>query len=100
MDKLEFVVPVRLVPHPDEPVTEIYNIDDALAFLQNWDGDQEGQVYQMTLNHCFGAKVDLYTTEDARRALAGFCRITGMAARDMPHALVVGVDGEVRAQLG
>ena len=57
MDKLEFVVPVRLVPHPDEPVTEIYNIDDALAFLQNWDGDQEGQVYQMTLNHCFGERL-------------------------------------------
>ncbi len=61
MDKFEFVVPVRLVPHPKEPVTEIYNVDDALGFLQNWDGDQEGQVYQMTLDHCFGAKVDLYT---------------------------------------
>ena len=100
MDKFDFVVPVRLVPHPQEPVTEIYNVDDALGFLQSWDGDQEGQVYQMTLDHCFGAKVDLYTTEDARRALAGFCRITGIAAPDMPHALMVDLDGEVRAQLG
>jgi len=84
MDKFEFVVPVRLVPHPNEPITEIYNVDDALAFLQNWDGDQEDQVYQTTFDHCFGAKVDLFTTEDARRALVSFCRIEGIAARDMP----------------
>jgi hypothetical protein len=99
MDKLDFVVPVRLVPHPDEPVTEIYNLDEALTFLQNWEGDQESQVFQMTLDHCLGAKVDLYTTEDARRALAGFCRITGIASRDTPQSFVIDLDGEVRAHL-
>ncbi len=97
MDKFEFVVPVRLVPHPDEPVTEIYNVDEALSFLQNWDGDQQSPVYQVALNRCFGAKVDLSSTEDARRALAGFCRNAGISARDMPHAVMVDVDGEIRA---
>jgi hypothetical protein len=97
MDKFEFVVPVRLIAQPDEPVTEIYNIDEALSFLQNWDGDQQGPVYQMALNHCFDAKVDLYSAEDARRALAGFCRIAGISARDMPHAVMADVDGEIRA---
>ncbi len=72
-------------PHPDEPVTEIYNVDEALSFLQNWDGDQQSPVYQVALNRCFGAKVDLYSTEDARRALAGFCRNAGISARDMPQ---------------
>jgi hypothetical protein len=96
MDKFEFV-PVRLIAQPDEPVTEIYNIDEALSFLQNWDGDQQSPDYQMALNHCFGAKVDLYSTEDARPALAGFCRIAGISARDMPHTVMADVDGEIRA---
>ena len=99
MDKLDFIVPVRIVPEPDEPVTEIYGIDEALTFLQNCPEDLQGRTHQMALNYCLGAKVDLYSTEDARRAFAGFCRITGIAARDIPQSFVVDVDGEVRIDL-
>ena len=99
MDRLDFIVPVRLVPEPGEPVTEIYSIDEALTFLQNCPEDRHGRVHQMALDYCLGAKVNLYTTEDARRALDGFCRITGIAARDTPEVVRVGFDGEVRTSL-
>ena len=64
MDRLDFIVPVRLVPEPGEPVTEIYSIDEALTFLQNCPEDRHGRVHQMALDYCLDAKVNLHTTED------------------------------------
>ena len=72
MDRLDFIVPVRLVPEPGEPVTEIYSIDEALTFLQNCPEDRHGRVHQMALDYCLGAKVN--RVHDRRRQ-AGACWI-------------------------
>ena len=96
MDKLQFVVPVRIVVEAGEPVVEIYSVDAALTFLQNWPVGRQGPVFQTAMNCCFGAMNDLMSAEDARKSFAGFARITGILARDMPEAVVVDRDGEVR----
>jgi hypothetical protein len=100
MDRLQFVVPVRIVPDPAEPITEIYSVDEALTFLQNLPERAQGQVFQTAMNYCFGAKIEQNSTGDARRAFAGFCRVAGIAAKDMPDALTIGPDGEIRPMPG
>ena len=95
MDRLDFIVPVRLVPEPGEPVTEIYSIDEALTFLQNCSEDRHGRVHQMALDYCLDAKVNLHTTEDARRALAGFAGSRVSRPADTPEAVRMGFDGDL-----
>ncbi|TGW05744.1 DUF982 domain-containing protein, partial [Mesorhizobium sp. M2D.F.Ca.ET.145.01.1.1] len=36
MDRLQFEVPVRIAPGPGLPVEEIYGVEQALDFLQDW----------------------------------------------------------------
>ena len=96
MDRLQFVVPVRIVPQIDDPITEIYSVDEALTFLQAWPEGRQGPVFQTAMNYCFGAKIEQNSTDDARKAFAGFCRISGIAAKDMPESVMVGFDGEIR----
>ena len=96
MDRLQFTVPVRIVPNPGEPISEIYSVDEALTFLQIWPEGRQGPVFQTAMDYCFGAKVEQNSTEEAKRAFAGFCRISGIAAKDMPDAVMVGLDGEIR----
>lgn len=83
MDRLQFAVPVRIRTAPDSPVEEIYGVEQALDFLQNWPVGREGPLFQAALDACFGASVDIVPTEDAFRALTAFCRVSGLLARDM-----------------
>jgi hypothetical protein len=83
MDRLQFEVPVRIAPAPGLPVEEIYGVEQALDFLQDWPVRRQGPVYQKAFNACFGATVDVVKTEDACRALMAFCRASGLMARDM-----------------
>lgn len=96
MHKLQFVVPVRIVVEAGEPVVEIYDVAAALTFLQNWPVGRQGPVFQTAMNGCFDAMNDLMSAEDARKSFVGFARISGILARDMPDAVVVDRDGEIR----
>ncbi|TPL95269.1 DUF982 domain-containing protein [Mesorhizobium sp. B2-3-12] len=83
MDRLQFEVPVRIAPGSGLPVEEIYSVEQALDFLQDWPARRQGPVYQKAFNACFGATVDVVETEDACRAFMAFCRVTGLMAGDM-----------------
>lgn len=96
MDNLQFVVPVRIVAEPGQPVTEIYSVEQALTFLQNWPAGRQGPVFQAALNACFGTTVEQSTTESARKSFTAFARLSGILAKDSPEAVIVSLDGEVR----
>ena len=83
MDRLQFEVPVRITPAPGLPVEEIYSVEQALDFLQDWPARRQGKVYEAAFNACFGATVDVVKAEDACRAFMAFCRVSGLLARDM-----------------
>lgn len=82
MDRLQFAVPVRISPSAGAPVEEIYGIEQALDFLQNWPVGRQGPLFQAAFDACFGASVDVVPTEEACRALTAFCRVSGLLARD------------------
>jgi hypothetical protein len=73
---------------------EIYGVEQALDFLQQWPVRRQGPVYQAAFNACFGATVDVVKTEDACRAFLAFCRVSKLIARDM----MVPASREARAQ--
>ncbi|MEP9371921.1 DUF982 domain-containing protein [Mesorhizobium sp. KR1-2] len=83
MDSLQFFMPVRLALEAGEPVTEIYNVDQAVDFLLNWPVGRQGPVYQRALNACFAATVGQETTEKARKAFFNFARVGGLLAKDV-----------------
>jgi hypothetical protein len=83
MDRLQFIMPVRIVTEAGQPVTEIYGVEEALTFLQNWPGAPESPIYQRALNSCFAATIDQETADDARKALMALARVCGILARDM-----------------
>ncbi|SFP98966.1 Protein of unknown function [Mesorhizobium sp. NFR06] len=82
MDRLQFEVPVRITPAPGLPVEEIYSVEQALDFLQDWPKRRQGKIYDAAFNACFGATVDVASTEEACRAFVAFCRVSGLLARD------------------
>jgi hypothetical protein len=81
MDRLQFIVPIRVAVE-SEPVTEIYGVEDALSFLQQWRVGRDGPLFQKAFNACFSATVDLVTAEEARKALVNFARVAGILSRD------------------
>ncbi|WP_144377423.1 DUF982 domain-containing protein [Mesorhizobium amorphae] len=83
MRELQFAVPVRIVPSPDQPVEEIYGVEQAMDFLSDWPTGKQGKLYQTAFNACFGASVGIMTSEEACRAFAAFCRASGIMAKDM-----------------
>jgi len=83
MDRLQFEVPVRITPAPGLPVEEVYGVEQALDFLQAWPKCRQGKIYEAAFNACFGATVDVASTEEACRAFMAFCRVSGLLARDM-----------------
>ncbi|MCV3239165.1 DUF982 domain-containing protein [Mesorhizobium sp. ZC-5] len=95
MDRLQFFVPVRIIAEADQPVTEIYDVDDALTFLEAWPVGRKGPIYQTALSCCAAAKHDSVPTEDARKAFASFARITGILANDSFEKVAIDRDGEV-----
>ncbi|MCT7374963.1 DUF982 domain-containing protein [Chelativorans salis] len=83
MDAAQFKLPIRLVPHPHEPVVEIYSAEEALDFLMSWPV-QEGGLFERTLAACLAASADPTSTEEARRIFSSFARAVGVIARDVP----------------
>jgi hypothetical protein len=83
MDRLQFIMPVRIVTDAGRPVTEIYGVEEALTFLQNWPGAPESPIFQNALNSCFAATIDQESADEARRALIALARVCGILARDM-----------------
>jgi hypothetical protein len=83
MDRLQFIMPVRIVTEAGRPVTEIYDVEEALTFLQIWSGAQESPIYQRALNSCFAATIDQESADDARKAFVALARVSGILARDM-----------------
>ncbi len=83
MNKLHFTVPVRIVRSFGQPIEEIYGVDQALDFLHEWPAGRQGPLYQAAFDACFGASVDVVSTEDACRAFSAFCRVSGIMAKDM-----------------
>ncbi|EHK53354.1 DUF982 domain-containing protein [Allomesorhizobium alhagi] len=53
MDKLQFILPIRIVTEWAAPVKEIYSVEEALAFLDNYPKGRESPVYQRAVNSCF-----------------------------------------------
>ncbi len=83
MRELQFAIPVRIVPVLGLPVEEIYGVDQAMDFLAEWSTGKQGKLYQAAFNACFGASVGVASAEEACRAFAIFCRVSGILARDM-----------------
>ncbi|GLS32679.1 Protein of unknown function [Mesorhizobium albiziae] len=95
MDELQFFVPVRVVPEPGQPVTEIYGVEEALIFLRNWPSGRQGPVYKAAFNCCSGAMDGMIKPDDARKSFANFARITGILANDAFEKIAINKDGEV-----
>lgn len=83
MNKSQFAIPVRITGTVDQTVEEIYSVEQALDFLQEWPVGRQGPLYQAAFDACFGASVDVVSAEDACRAFSAFCRVSGIMARDM-----------------
>lgn len=82
MDRLQFLMPVRLVIEADQPITEIYGVDQALDFLLGWPTGRQGPIYQKALNACFSASVEQNSAEQARKAFFNFTKTAGILAKD------------------
>lgn len=93
MRKLQFSIPVRIKIAAGRMVEEIYGVEQALDVLNDWPIGRQGPVYQIAFNACFGASVDVVSTEDAGRAFTAFCRVSGILAGDVT---VPGKTGQAR----
>ena len=78
MDRLQFFSAVRVVREKGQPIEEIENVSEAMAFLREWPVGRRGPVYRCALNCCAAAMAAQMTAEEARRSFAGFARITGL----------------------
>jgi hypothetical protein len=58
MDRMQFPLPVRIVTEAGEAVTEIYDVEEALTFLQNWPAARGSPIFQRALNACFAVTID------------------------------------------
>lgn len=83
MHPLHFAIPVRIAGSSGHSVEEIYSVEQAMDFLQEWPVGRQGPLYQVAFDACFGASVDVVSTEEACRAFTGFCRVSRILARDM-----------------
>ncbi len=94
MDKLQFRVPVRIKADPSAHMSEIYDVDDALTFLQSWQSGRLGPIYQAAMSSCFAAKVDEATAEEAHRDFLNFAHTAGILAKDdIPSSVPDSDDG-------
>ena len=86
MDRLQFVIPVRIRKEPEATVDEVYSVNQALDFLIGWPGTTQGPVYETALNACLAASVDEVSAEDARTAFISFARFSNILAKDALNA--------------
>src|SRR5690606_28154789 len=78
-----FAVPGRRNPGPELPVEEIYSVEQALDVLAQWPADRQGRLYEKAFNACYGASLVVVPRGEACRALAAFCRVSGLMATDI-----------------
>lgn len=90
MDRLQFFSSIRLVRGPGQPIEEIENVAEALAFLRQWPAGRRGPVYRCALNCCSAVLASQMTAEEARKSFAGFARITGLLVDDGPAPFSIG----------
>jgi len=83
MDAAQFGLPVRIVMRPEEPITEVYSAEEALALLMAWPA-QEGPVFQKAMSACLAASTNPNTAEEARKAFVSFANASNIMARDVP----------------
>ncbi|MER8520125.1 MULTISPECIES: DUF982 domain-containing protein [unclassified Mesorhizobium] len=84
MDRLQFFSPVRVLRGQGQPVEEIDSVAEAMAFLRKWPAGRRGPVYQCAVNCCAAAMAGRMSAEEARKAFAGFARITRLLEGDRP----------------
>ena len=85
MTSLQFISTVSVRRGRDQPVEEIDNVAEAIAFLRAWPAGRRGPVYRCALNACAAAMAAQMSAEEARKSFAGFARITGLLVEgDMP----------------
>jgi hypothetical protein len=96
MDKLQFTEPVRIKAGSTAHVAEIYDVDDALTFLQNWQTGRLGPLYQAAMNSCVAAKSDDAAVEEARKDFLKFAYIAGILAKDEPHSPAIDNGGQLK----
>lgn len=94
MPKKSFFEPVCL--HLDTSSShpagnEILDLDQALQFLRAWPRNRRGPVYHVAYNACSAARDGHLTVEEARKALSGFARITGILKIDARRRALHGV---------
>jgi hypothetical protein len=82
VDKRQFILPVRIVTEWRAPVTEIYSVEEALAFLDNFPKGRESPVYQRAVKSCFAASAGEDSADNARKAFVAFARMAGILAKD------------------
>lgn len=80
MSRLQFHSVVRLSCGSGQPVEEIDDVVDALAFLRQWPVGRRGPVYRSAHNCCAAAMTGEMTAEQAHRSFVGFARITRLLA--------------------
>ncbi|RUV60462.1 DUF982 domain-containing protein [Mesorhizobium sp. M5C.F.Ca.IN.020.29.1.1] len=83
MDRLQFFTPVRISRGQERPAEEIYSVAEAMGFLRKWPIGRRGPVYQCAVNCCSAALAGRMSAEEARKAFAGFARITRLLDDDM-----------------
>ena len=88
MDRLQFFSPVRITLGRGQPIQDIENVAEALAFLREWPVGRRGPVYRCALNCCGAAMAAQMSSEEARKSFSGFARITGLLVDGGPMALV------------
>lgn len=88
MDRLQFFSPVRVSLGRGQPVQDIENVSEALAFLRDWPVGRRGPVYRCALNCCAAAMAAQMSAEEARKSFTGFARITGLLVDSGPSPLV------------
>ncbi|MET3580487.1 hypothetical protein ABID19_003526 [Mesorhizobium robiniae] len=83
MDRLQFFTPVRISRGQNGPAAEIGSVTEAMDFLRKWPTGRRGPVYQCAVNCCSAALAGRMSAEEARKAFAGFARITRLLDDDM-----------------
>ena len=78
MNDLHFFTPVRVIA--DGQMIELDDVRAALRFLRAWPNGRRGPVYECAVNACGAAIHGQLKTEEARKSLVSFARITRILA--------------------
>ncbi|MFC5386293.1 DUF982 domain-containing protein [Aquamicrobium segne] len=100
MDRLQFFSPVRVSLGKGQPVHDIENVTEALAFLHQWPVVRRGPVYHCALNCCMAALADQMNAEEARKSFIGFARITRLLVDQGPSPRMPGRHWPLRPPAG